>query len=129
MSLLSAIHDQVESRDVRRAIMVLTAANSDVLPGFDYQQHELTRALQEARDVSRFLSTIERHLKTLTYSHSFNEMAEAIPHIMEGLQLVWMLSRHYNKDDRMCTLLEMIGKLLYDRTTAILHPKNLFKKY
>jgi dynein heavy chain len=98
-----------------------------VLPGFEYQKQELMKNLQEAKDVSRFLSTIERHLKTLTYSHSFTEMAEAIPHIMEGLQLVWMLSRHY-KDERMCTLLEMIAKLLYDRTTAVLHPKNLFKK-
>jgi len=55
-------------------------------------------------------------------------MSEAIPHIMEGLTLVWMLSRHYNKDDRMCTLLEMIAKLLYDRVTAVLHPNNLYKK-
>lgn len=55
-------------------------------------------------------------------------MTDALPHIMEGLQLVWILSRHYNKEDKMCGMLEMIGKLLYDRATAALHPKSLFKR-
>lgn len=127
-TMLSAVFDQLQCKEVKRLIGVLGFANSDMLPGFELQQQELLRSLQEARDVSRFLSTIERHLKTLTYSNSFIEMTDAIPHIMEGLQLVWMLSRHYNKDERMCGLLEMIAKLLYDRTTASLHPRNLFRK-
>lgn len=127
-SLLSAVYDQLQTREVRRVCQVLDLANSDLLPGFEFQKQELLRNLEEARDVSRFLSTIERHLKTLTYNPSFLEMTDAIPHTMEGLQLVWMLSRHYNKDERMCGMLEKIAKLLYDRTTLSLHPKNLFRK-
>lgn len=127
-TMISAVYDQIQSKEVRRVTEVLALANSDFLPSYEYQETELLRCLQESRDVSRFLSTIERHLKTLTYSNNFLEMADALPHIMEGLQLVWMLSRHYNKDERMCGLLEKIGKLLYDRTTAVIHPKNLFKK-
>lgn len=125
--MLCAIQDQLQSRDVRVACQVLHAANSDIIPGYEYQLQELVKCLQESRDISRFLPTIERHLKTLTYSKSFIDMADAIPHIMDGLQLVWTLSRHYNKDDRMCRLLEMIAKLLYDRTTTALHPTSLFK--
>lgn len=127
-STLSAVYDQLQCKEVRRVTQVLNLANSDLVPGFEYQQTELLRSLQESRDVSRFLSTIERHLKTLTFNNSFLEMTDAIPHIMEGLQLVWMLSRHYNKDERMCGMLEKIAKLLYDRTTAALHPRNLFRK-
>lgn len=55
-------------------------------------------------------------------------MTASLPHVMEGLQLVWMLSRHYNKDERMGTLLQMIAKLLYERVTALIHPKVLFEK-
>lgn len=107
----------------------LSSVGSDTVPSMEFLQLEVSRLMAEARDVSRFLSTIERHLKTITYSHDFYEMTDAIPHIMEGLELVWMLSRHYNKDERMCRLLEMIARLLYDRVTTILHPKSLFRKY
>lgn len=126
-AMLSSLDDQLQTKTVKTALQVLQAANSDALPPFELQRQELQKALQEARDISRFLPTIERHLKTLTYSKSFVDMAEAIPHIMEGLQLIWTLSRHYNKDERMLRMLEMIAKLLYDRTTEALHPTTLFK--
>jgi len=55
-------------------------------------------------------------------------MIAALPHIMEGLQMIWMLSRHYNKEERMGMMLQMIGKLLDERVTNLIHPKVLFKR-
>jgi dynein heavy chain len=126
-TVLTAINEQLQSKEARVPIQVLNAAGSDVVPGFEFQQQELASNLLEARDISRFLMAVERHLKTLTLSDNYSVMIDSLPQIMEGLQLVWTLSRHYNKDYRMCGLLEMIAKLLYDRTTSVLHPATFFK--
>ena len=55
----------------------------------------------EAKDNVRFLSTLEKHFKTITYSKDLPSVTETYKAMMHALRMVWIISRHYNSDERM----------------------------
>lgn len=48
----------------------------------------------------RFLHTVERHLKNLTYGIGFGVVIETIPPMMNALRMIWIVSKHYNTDEK-----------------------------
>jgi len=48
----------------------------------------------------RFLTTVERHLKNVTYGIGFQVVIETIPPMMNALRMVWIVSKHYNTDEK-----------------------------
>lgn len=52
---------------------------------------------------------------------------DAIPEIMNGLRLIWILSRHYNSDERMASLMECIAWELSERVAKVVNLCVLFK--
>ena len=79
---------------------------------------ELTRAYVEAHDNVRFLGTLERHFKTLAGGGSLAVVTESLPSLLNGLRLVWLISRHYNTDETMTLLLKRVVNELVERTTS-----------
>lgn len=51
---------------------------------------------------------------------------DTIPSMMEALRLVWIISRHYNVDEKMIPLMERIIWELTERVTRVLHVRTLF---
>jgi len=52
------------------------------------------------RFACRFLTTVERHLKNVTYGIGFQVVIETIPPMMNALRMVWIVSKHYNTDEK-----------------------------
>jgi len=48
----------------------------------------------------RFLTTVERHLKNVTYGIGFQVVIETIPPMMNALRMIWIVSKHYNTDEK-----------------------------
>ena len=48
----------------------------------------------------RFLTTVERHLKNVTYGVGFQVVIETIQPMMNALRMVWIVSKHYNTDEK-----------------------------
>ena len=48
----------------------------------------------------RFLTTVERHLKNVTFGVGFQVVIETIPPMMNALRMVWIVSKHYNTDEK-----------------------------
>ena len=71
----------------------------------------------EALDNVRFLSTLERHFKTLAFG-TISAMTESLPSLLNGLRMVWLISRHYNTDETMTPLLRRIVNELVERITS-----------
>jgi dynein heavy chain len=46
---------------------------------------------------------------------------------MNALRMVWIISRHYNKDDRMVPLMKRIANELRDRVAKVINIKTIFK--
>lgn len=56
----------------------------------------------------RFLTTLERHFKNISQG-SFGVTLDTLPSMMNAIRMVWVISRHYNTDERMVPLMELIA--------------------
>lgn len=52
---------------------------------------------------------------------------ETIPPLMDSLQIIWMLSCHYNTDERLAPLMERIAWQLCERVGQVVDVQKLFK--
>jgi dynein heavy chain, axonemal len=52
------------------------------------------------QDNVKFLTTLERHFKNITVG-SFSTILDTLPSLMNAIRMVWIISRHYNTDERM----------------------------
>lgn len=52
---------------------------------------------------------------------------ETIPPLVDSLQIIWMLSCHYNTDERMVTLMERIAWQLCERVGQVIDVHKLFR--
>src|SRR6185437_12691633 len=99
----------------------------------------------EAKDISRFLATVERHFKAIALQSpagssvpggggagaggsSLVTIEETIPGMLKALKHVWAISRHYNKDKRMGPLMLKIVNNFADQIQKKLTLFNLFKR-
>lgn len=66
-------------------------------------------------------------LQDLATGVNFGVILETIPPLMDSLQIIWMLSCHYNTNERMVPLMERIAWQLCERVTQIIDVHELFK--
>jgi len=127
---LSTLYEQLNLPHIKRVIRVLEqAANrheSEAFHDFDAQLKELSKLHIEAKDNVKFLSTLERHFKSISQG-SLPEIADTIPPMMGAIRMVWVISRHYNTDERMVPLMERIAFELAERVAAELDVKHVFR--
>ncbi|PIK48528.1 putative dynein heavy chain 10, axonemal isoform X3 [Apostichopus japonicus] len=118
-SALSALNEQLKLPNVRRMLSILSCKDAlgdhAILQNFELHCSELSKYHVEAKDNVRFLSTLERHFKNVTHGAGFQIVLDTIPSMMNALRMVWIISRHYNNDDRMVPLMERIAWQLAER--------------
>ncbi|KAJ8924399.1 hypothetical protein NQ315_007195, partial [Exocentrus adspersus] len=124
----SSIVEQLKKPTVLRINNILEMAKSPVVDGFIHYQVDLKRHYLEAKDNVKFLSTIKRHLKTISYSTDFRKVIDTIPSLIDGLYLIWVLSRYYNTDEVMVPFMEKIAWCLLDKVRKCLNNDMLFRK-
>ncbi len=129
-STLTALLEQLELPVIVQTIAVLTKAKvracpstslltsqSSILSTFTYHRNELSNYQAEAKDNVKFLSTLERHFKSVSLCPAFQQATDSLPSLLNAVRMVWIISRHYNTDQRMVPLMERIAWLLADKVT------------
>lgn len=124
---LSGIFEQTKQEKAKRILEILAHVESPAANSFENQRQDLARYYSEAKDNVRFLSTLERHFKNICYGMSFNVVSETIPSMMNALRMIWIISRHYNKDERMVPLMERIAHELSERVSRVINIKTIFE--
>ncbi|XP_050294970.1 dynein axonemal heavy chain 10 [Anthonomus grandis grandis] len=124
----SAIVEQLKKPTLVHITELLEQSKSPVIDAFIHYQVELKRYYAEARDNVKFLSTIKRHLKVITNSYDFRKVKDCIPDLIEGLHLIWVLSRYYNTDEVMVPFMERIVWCLLEKVRKILDSRYIFRK-
>lgn len=100
------------------------------MPGisaFTYHRGELGTYQAEARDNVKFLSTLERHFKSVAHCPTFVQATDALPSLLNAVRMVWVISRHYNTDQRVVPLMERIAWLLVDKTTRRINIRTILR--
>ncbi|KAK6624941.1 hypothetical protein RUM44_011805 [Polyplax serrata] len=124
---LSLLVEQIKAKPVENVIAVLNMANSKNVVGLDLAETELLKYYTEARDNVKFLLTILRHLKSVTHSYSYKNIQATLPGLIDGLHMIWILSRYYNSDEIMVSFMRRISVSLCQKVSAVLKPDTLFK--
>jgi dynein heavy chain len=111
---LSPVHDQIGLPKVQQILDMLQGTDNAQLSSFNYHYGELTKTFLEAKDNVKFLTTLERHFKHIA-DDSFGTIIDSMLSMVNGLRQVWVISRHYNTDDKMAPLMEAIAESLGKR--------------
>ena len=126
-SVLSALYEQLKLPTIQSILAVLKVANVPSYSNYEYHRGELNRYYLEAKDNVKFLGTLERHFKNLAHGSNFVIILETIPAMMNSLRMVWVISRHYNTDERMVPLMVRIAWELCERAARVVNVKSIFR--
>ncbi|GAB1598225.1 dynein axonemal heavy chain 10 isoform X2 [Argonauta hians] len=120
---LSALVEQLRFGKVHQILDIFNSVDSS----FDEMLSDLHKYQIEAKDNVRFLSTLERHFRNISHGSSFQIVTETIPAMMNALRMIWIISRHYNKDERMVPLMERIAWELTERVIQVINVRKIFE--
>ncbi|XP_043967273.1 dynein axonemal heavy chain 10 [Gambusia affinis] len=127
-SVFNALSEQLKQPVAEKIFEVLKAVNAGCLHNFNGTVAELTKYHIEAHDNIRFLRTLERHFMNLAAGANFALILETIPDLMESLQIMWMISLHYNSNERMVPLMERIAWQLCEQVAQGVVVTSIFKE-
>jgi dynein heavy chain len=122
---LSGVFEQTKQEKVKQILECLAGVENPAASSFEHQRLDLSKLYSEAKDNVRFLSTLERHFKNICYGSSFHVVAETLPSMMNALRMIWIISRHYNKDERMVPLMERIAHELTERVAKVINVRKI----
>jgi len=123
---LSTLCEQLTSKDSINMIKTFEMLNSSHFANFESELKELNKLWVEAKENAKFLSTLERHFKIITQG-TMNQIVEAINPLLNGIRMVWVISRHYNNDERMVPLMERIANEIAVNVSQDVNVRNVFK--
>lgn len=121
---LSALVEQYKLPKVVRILHLYSIAENISV---ESHKTELIKYYTEAKDNVKFLSLVERHFKNLSYGANFATVIETILPMMQALRMIWIISRHYNRDERMVPLMERIAWVLSDRVARVIDIRSLYE--
>ncbi|XP_067862341.1 dynein axonemal heavy chain 10 [Heptranchias perlo] len=125
---LSALMEQLKLPVVKKIIDFVSKVDQGLIQNLNLIVTDLTKYHVEAADNVRFLSTLERHFKNLSHGTRFQVVMDTIPSMMNALRMVWIISRHYNKDERMVPLMERIAWEISERVRKVINVRTIFKR-
>ena len=109
--ILSDLTEQIKIPSIENSLEVLNLAGSRMYNKVKETINILIKLAAEASDNAKFLSTVERHFRTIN-DGSITSMITTLPSLLDSLKMVWMVSRHYNTDERMVPMLERVAHQL-----------------
>ncbi|XP_078277210.1 LOW QUALITY PROTEIN: dynein axonemal heavy chain 10 [Rhinoraja longicauda] len=125
---LSALSEQLKLPVVKRIVDFVGTFDQSLIQNLNLIIADLSKYHVEAADNVRFLSTLERHFKNLSQGTKFQVVMDTIPSMMNALRMVWIISRHYNKDERMVPLMERIAWEIAERVRKVINVRSIFKR-
>ncbi|XP_065190514.1 dynein axonemal heavy chain 10-like [Sycon ciliatum] len=127
-TVYTTLLEQLKNAVIKRAVEILRRIDSPLLTSFDFHRNDLGKQQVEAKDNVRFLSTLERHFKEITYGIDLKSTMDAFKPMMKALRMVWVISRHYNNDERMVPLFVRIANVIRRRVSVAVDFPNVLKK-
>uniref|UniRef100_A0A8C3NCR8 Dynein-1, subspecies f n=1 Tax=Geospiza parvula TaxID=87175 RepID=A0A8C3NCR8_GEOPR len=125
---LRALTEQMKLPEVQKVLEILQEAEPEFTGNLQIVLRDLKKHHMEAQDNAKFLSTLEHHLKNLSTGTGVDVISNVIPSLLNTLRLVWIMSRHYNKDARMVPFLGRISWEISERVRRVVDLQTLFKQ-
>jgi dynein heavy chain len=127
--ILSDLMERIKGVDVDMVRQVLRRSQSFVQSKLEERIRIVTKLQVEAADNANFLGTLERHIRTLQDT-PIHVAIDSISSLVDGMKMIWIVSRHYNRDERMFPLMQLVSKQIECKVRAAidlnrLHENNI----
>jgi dynein heavy chain len=120
---LSAFHQKFSLPQVKKILEMIELARNSyqthdfiAYDNFSTEMGKLNKFYAEAKDNEKFLLTLERQFNNIQ-KDDLDLIEETLASLMNGLRLVWTISRHY-KDEKMLNLMSCIANEIADRVES-----------
>jgi dynein heavy chain len=123
---LSTLHEQLSLPIVQTILQILVKAGAMCSSQLEFQLMELNKLFTEAKDNVKFLGTLERHFKNIIIG-SMQSVQDSLPSLMNAIRMVWIISRHYNRDERMVPLMSRIAWELANKVGNAIGVKSILR--
>ncbi|TPX78384.1 hypothetical protein CcCBS67573_g00352 [Chytriomyces confervae] len=124
---LSTLYEQLNLPIVKTLVQILSKAAAPISPSLDFQLQELNKYYTEAKDNVKFLSTLERHFKNIVVG-SLGSVQDSLPSLLNSIRMVWIISRHYNRDERMVPLMSRIAWEIANKVANIVNVRTILRE-
>ncbi|XP_053509735.1 dynein axonemal heavy chain 10 isoform X2 [Ictalurus furcatus] len=126
-TVLSGLCEQLKLPVVKKILEVMGRADLDPMQNLNETITELNLYHVEAMENVRFLGTVERYFKNLATAVNFSMILDTIAPLMRGLRMIWIISSHYNSEERMMALMDRIAWELCECVTRVIDIHTLFR--
>ena len=108
-TVFSGILEQLKNKKIKSTLDRLDVSESLIYKKFAEKVNEVSKLEAEAAENMKFLATLERHFRVLN-DGSLEGILSTIPALLDGMRMVWTISKFYCRDERMAPLMELVGK-------------------
>ncbi|XP_032397932.1 dynein heavy chain 9, axonemal [Etheostoma spectabile] len=123
---LQCIQSQLQSSKVNKMAMLLEAVESSYSLAFTNMQQDVLAALEEAKDICRYLRPLQRLFEDMETAE-FPDVRAQIGPLMHTVCLVWATSRYYNTPARLVVLLQETSNLLIQQAQVYVAPEEVLR--
>ena len=124
---LSPLFEVLNLPNLKRYQTAITKLGLEKASVFRSHFNELSKLYIEAKDNVKFLTTLERHFKNISRG-KLSQIQDTIPSMMNAIRMVWIISRHYNTDERVVPLMELIASEIAAKVADKIDVKKVFRK-
>ncbi|KAJ1332384.1 hypothetical protein BSLG_008688 [Batrachochytrium salamandrivorans] len=124
---LSTLYEQLNLPAVHKIEQILNAAQVSCLSSLEFQLSELDKIYTEAKDNVKFLSTLERHFKNIVIG-TLGSIQDSLPSLLNAIRMVWIISRHYNRDERMVPLMSRIASEIANKVSNVVNVQIILRE-
>eukprot|EP01105_Mastigella_eilhardi_P016134 TRINITY_DN3695_c0_g1_i1.p1 TRINITY_DN3695_c0_g1~~TRINITY_DN3695_c0_g1_i1.p1 ORF type:complete len:4489 (-),score=1285.68 TRINITY_DN3695_c0_g1_i1:87-13553(-) len=124
---LSSVYEQLNNALVRKMLEVLEYADSPNALPFRVQYNDLSKKYLLAEENVKFLTTLERHLKNLQ-TGTIQSITDTLPSMLDAVKMVWIISRHYSKDENMTPLMERIAWEIRNQVSKVINIQTILQE-
>ena len=126
-AVIGTLYEAMFTPDFKLIVQVLERVENETVRQFSKLRQEVSKTCLEARDNTRFLSTLERHFKLLQ-RQPISALPEVITSLYAAVRMVWTISRYFNTEQRLVPLLERVSAQINNRATTACAVGKLFAR-
>lgn len=122
---LSRLHEQLQSAKLQRILTVLEHAKSAYLSKFRSLEEDIRNGSVEAKENLKYLQFLEEPCQRLAEAAP-PEIPAILPLLLNYVRMIWAISTHYQKEDRISGLLRKTSNEIIRRCQATIELDDIF---
>ncbi|XP_071749938.1 dynein axonemal heavy chain 10 [Lepeophtheirus salmonis] len=115
LTRLKSLVNQLSVPWIDKVISILIRGQIPQAEEFKRHCTQVHILLEEAEDNVKFLRTISQPTDILATSNDFTDMIGLLPTLMSSIRNIWVISKHYNTDKKICGLITKITNIIVSR--------------